>query len=128
MSEPVVDLCFRLSGATVPVDHGYALYAALARVWPQVHEADWLGVHPLTGFSSGKTLKLSRGSRLRLRLPANRVAEVLLLAGRRIELLGSVLQVGVPEIHALRAAAVLQARLVNISIDVITVRRQFLLP
>ena len=32
---PYIDLAFRLTGATVPVDHGYALYAALSRIIPE---------------------------------------------------------------------------------------------
>ncbi len=29
---PSIDLAFRLTGSAVPVDHGYALYAALSRI------------------------------------------------------------------------------------------------
>jgi CRISPR-associated protein Cas6 len=112
--DPIVDLCFRLTGSSGPLDHGYLLYAALARVLRASHEAKWLGVHPLTGLRVGGELKLSRGSRLRLRLAANRIPEVLALAGKRIDVAGSLLQIGVPEIRALTPAATLRARLVNI--------------
>jgi len=114
MNEQHIDVAFHLVGERVPLDHGYALYSALSKILPAFHDAHWLGVHPLTGFRIGDELKLSRGSRLRLRLPADRIPDVLVLAGKRIELLGKTMQVGVPEIHALRPAAGLQARLVNI--------------
>ena len=65
-TEPVVDLCFRLTGSAVPVDHGYSLYASLSRVVPALHQAAWLGIHPLTGLRAGGELKLSPASRLRL--------------------------------------------------------------
>ncbi len=29
---PSIDLAFRLTGSALPVDHGYALYAALSRI------------------------------------------------------------------------------------------------
>ncbi len=29
---PHIDLAFRVIGTTVPVDHGYALYAAISRL------------------------------------------------------------------------------------------------
>jgi len=113
-TEPVVDLCFRLTGSAVPVDHGYSLYASLSRVVPALHQAAWLGIHPLTGLRVGRELKLSPASRLRLRLPADRIRDVLALAGKRIEIDGVGLRIGVPEVHPLRAAANLRARLVNI--------------
>ena len=107
MTDPLVDVCF-ITGSSVSLDHGYALYSALSRVLPALHENKLLGVHPPTGLRAGNVLKLSRGSRLRLRLPASRIAEVLPVAGKRLDLVGHTLQVGVPEIHALRAVAVLQ--------------------
>ena len=70
-ADPCVDLCFRITGTSVPLDHGYALYSTLSRALPVFHEAGWLGVHPLMGLSAGKTLQLSRGSRLRMRLTGN---------------------------------------------------------
>lgn len=114
MSDPFVDVSFRITGSSVPLDHGYALYSALSRILSALHDNKELGVHPLTGLRVGNVLRLSRGSRLRLRLPATRIAEVLPVAGKRLDLLGNTLQVGVPEIHSLRPAAVLQARLVNV--------------
>jgi CRISPR-associated protein Cas6 len=46
---PYVDLAFRLTGSKVPVDHGYALYSAISRLLPQIHEAKNIGVHPIRG-------------------------------------------------------------------------------
>jgi CRISPR-associated protein Cas6 len=114
LNDPYVDLCFRLTGSSVPLDHGYALYAALSAALSTVHQARWLGVHPLNGLPVGRELELSRTSRLRLRLPATKIADVIPLAGKRIEVNNQVLQLGVPEVHPLRPAAALGARLVNI--------------
>ncbi|MBI4517494.1 MAG: type I-MYXAN CRISPR-associated protein Cas6/Cmx6 [Deltaproteobacteria bacterium] len=114
MNDACVDLCFRMTGSGVLLDHGYALYAALSRVLPAFHEAKWLGVHPLTGLRIGNELKLAGRSRLRLRLPADRIREVLPLAGKPLDVNGAVLRIGVPEVRALTPAATLRARLVNI--------------
>ena len=50
---PYVDLAFRLTGSKVPVDHGYALYSAINRIVPEIHEAKNIGVHPIRGTYSG---------------------------------------------------------------------------
>jgi CRISPR-associated protein Cas6 len=44
---PYIDLAFRLTGNKVPVDHGYALYSAISRIVPEIHEAKNIGVHPI---------------------------------------------------------------------------------
>ena len=112
---PCVDLAFRLNGNTVPVDHGYALYAALSRLVPEVHDAKEVGVQPIRGVYGGDgTLHLAAFSRLILRLPDDQIRPYLKLAGKKLEVDGHPLRVGVPEVRALRPAASLRARLVTI--------------
>ena len=65
--ESVVDVAFPLNGKSLPLDHGYALYGALARVLPVLHAehrksvdggsapASW-GVHPVRGLKTGPGL------------------------------------------------------------------------
>jgi len=114
VADSPIDLCFRITASGVPLDHGYALYSAIARVLPAIHEAKWLGVHPLTGLRIGRELRLTRGSRLRLRLPAGRIPEVLALAGKGLQVDDDLLRVGVPDVRALAPAAALRARMVSI--------------
>ena len=112
---PYVDLAFRLKGSTVPVDHGYALYAALSRILPEIHEAKVIGVHPIRGIYSGNgELQLSDFSRLVLRLPDEEIRSYLKLAGKRLEVDERPISVGVPEIRMLLPVASLRARLVTI--------------
>ena len=112
---PYVDLAFRLMGSTVPVDHGYALYAALSRVLPDIHKITSVGVHPIRGIYSGKgNLQLSDRSRLALRLPDEDIRLYLKLAGKVFEVDGHQLSLGVPEVRALSPVAQLRARLVTI--------------
>lgn len=112
---PSIDLAFRLTGSAVPVDHGYALYAALSRILPDIHTAKDIGVQPIRGIYSGNgTLHLADFSRLILRLPDEQIRAYLKLAGKRVELDEHRLSVGVPEVRTLRSVVRLRARLVTI--------------
>jgi len=110
-----IDLAFRLTGTTVPVDHGYALYAALSHIVPELHSAREIGVQPIRGVYGGAgALHLAAFSRLILRLPDDQIRTYLKLAGKKLEVEGHSLRVGVPEVRMLRLAASLRARLVTI--------------
>ena len=112
---PVVDLAFRLTGNKVPVDHGYALYSAISRFVPEIHEAKNIGVHPIRGNYSGNgELMLRDSSRLVVRLESEGIGEFLKLAGKRLEIGSYSFRVGVPEVRLLRPRASLYSRLVTI--------------
>jgi len=112
---PYVDLAFKLTGNKVPVDHGYALYAVLSRILPEIHEMKNVGVHPIRGTYSGNGELLLRDySRLVMRLESERIGEFLKLAGKRLEIDSYTLRVGVPEVRLLRPRASLYSRLVTI--------------
>lgn len=112
---PHIDLAFRLTGSTVPVDHGYALYAALSRIAPELHAAQEIGVHPIRGVYGGDgKLHLTDFSRLILRLPDEQIRTYLKLAGKQLEVDSHFLRVGVPEVRALLPVVSLRARLVTI--------------
>ncbi|MBM4259652.1 MAG: type I-MYXAN CRISPR-associated protein Cas6/Cmx6 [Deltaproteobacteria bacterium] len=114
-SMPYIDLAFRLNGTTIPVDHGYALYAALSRIAPEVHEAKELGVQPIRGVYGGDgKLHLADFSRLILRLPDDQIRMYLTLAGKKLDVDGHSLRIGIPEVLLLRPVASLRARLVTI--------------
>ena len=112
---PSIDLAFRLTGSSVPVDHGYALYAALSRILPELHAAKDIGVQPIRGVYSGNgTLHLADFSRLILRLPDEQIQAYLKLAGKKLAVDDHPLSVGVPEVRTLRPVVRLRARLVTI--------------
>jgi CRISPR-associated endonuclease/helicase Cas3 len=112
-----VDLSFPIVGERVPRDHGYALYGALSRAVQSLHGARWLGVHPLGGkLANEGNLELGERSQLRLRMPADRIAEVLPLAGAKLDVAGSVIRLGAPSVHPLAPVASLDARLVAIKL------------
>jgi CRISPR-associated protein Cas6 len=112
-----IDLGFPLRGTSIPRDHGYSVYGALSRAVPALHGATWLGVHPVAGtLLDERTLVLRDTARLFLRLPVERIPDVLPLAGQTIEIAGARLVLGAPNVSALVPAASLDARLVVIKL------------
>jgi CRISPR-associated protein Cas6 len=102
---PMIDLAFKLMGTRIPVDHGYALYAAINRVVPELHDAKDIGVHPVRGrFDGNGCLLLSPASRLIVRTPDDRIREFLKLSGKTIEVDGHRFRMGVPEVRLLSFA------------------------
>ena len=111
----VVDVAFPLAGASLPLDHGYLLFAALSGVVPALHkEAAW-GVHPVRGTRTGPgELKLDKSSLLKVRLPAGRIADLLALTGATLAVSGHSVRVGVPRVYVLEPRAALRARFVTV--------------
>ena len=113
--EPVVDLAFPIFGGLIPADHGYLLFAAISRDLPSIHGDEATGVHPIGGrLVGGRRLALTPQSRLTLRLPVVKVRDAIRLAGRRLDLGGASITVGVPTTLALAPAPALASRLVVI--------------
>jgi CRISPR-associated protein Cas6 len=110
-----VDLAFRVRGGPIPADHGYPLYSAVSRHLPWLHGDESVGIHPIRGQLTGqRQLALTRESRLVVRLPASKIPEAIHLAGRKLDLEGASLLVGVPTVFPLRPRPTLTSRLVII--------------
>ncbi len=110
-----VDVVFRITGTEIPADHGYLLLSAVSRVVPQVHGDDHVGIHPISGRRiADRRLSLTEYSALTVRIDAERISDVLPLAGRALDLAGCQIGVGVPQTRALVPAARLYSRLVVI--------------
>lgn len=115
MDSRIVDVSYRLSAEVIPVDHGYSLYSAISRLVPGIHGDDQIGIHPIYGRLVGeRKLAISESSRLVLRLPVDRLSDVLPLAGKSLDLGDGKIIVGVPNTQALVPAASLKSRLVII--------------
>lgn len=112
----IVDLGFPLLGTTIPADHAFCLFSAISRLLPQLHGDRDIAIHPIRGTLVGqRMLALVPGrSMLTLRLPADRIGEVLRLAGRRLDLTGSPVRIGVPTVNPLQPSGTLASRLVTI--------------
>lgn len=116
----VIDLFFHIQGKEVPVDHGYALYSAISRIletgdenkW--LHNADNVGLLLIRGHYAGQgKLIFDQHARFGLRLPVNLIPKVLRLAGKRLDVNGEALRIGVSTTSALIPAPVLYAHIVT---------------
>lgn len=110
----IVDVRFALQGSSVPFDHAEALWQAVRRVLPWLEEEALAGVHPISGLSPGEGVwYLARRSHLTLRLPRRRVADAQALVGARLDLAGSMLEVGASSEKVLPEAPVLYSKFVT---------------
>lgn len=115
MEQQHVDVAFPLTGKTLPLDHGYALFGAVSRVLPQLHDnRDW-GLHPVLGARIGDALTLERRSFVKLRVPAAAIGELLVLAGKQLDVDGHQVALGVPRVFPLAPSASLVARMVTVA-------------
>lgn len=112
-----IEVAFAIRGERIPVDHGYALFAALSRLpvaGPWLHASDALGLHLIRGRYVGDgLLSLTEHSRLAVRLSAADLPNLLSIAGKTLDLDGHRLGIGVPQTTLLRPAAALYAHLVT---------------
>lgn len=113
-----LDLAFRLQGTiSIPADHGYALYAAVSQLIPEVHHENGIAIHPIRGRQAGnRRLMLMPWSTLSVRVPDSQIATLLALAGKPLRLGDTTVCVGVPEVRALIPSAAVRSRLVVIKV------------
>ena len=113
-----LELVFPAAGPPVPTDHAYPLYGALSGVVPAFHaEGSPLRFAPLTGVGlpDGR-LQLGPHSVLRVRLPDDQIRFALPLAGRRLDVAGCGIRLGVPAVRTLIPAPAVQARMVTFKV------------
>lgn len=111
-----INVQFPVQGKKLPAVHGYLLYSAISQAIPDLHETDWLGIEQISGFPSDKgviTLP-NRGARLSLRIPADKFGEVIPLAGKRLEIDGHKIRIGIPIARPFTSASALYSRIVTI--------------
>jgi CRISPR-associated protein Cas6 len=115
-TSPYIAVHFPAQGRQLPADHGYALYGAITRQLPSLHGQPWLGLELLSGvpWREGIIVLPTRGASLRLRIPADHYGHVLPLAGRRLDISGHTIRLGIPTARPLQPASSLYARCVTI--------------
>ena len=113
---PFINVSFSLSGKQLPADHGYLVYSAISKSTPSLHGIDWLAIELVSGFRSGRGLIAlpERDATLRLRIPACHYRDVLPLAGKRLDIGGHQIRLGLPVARPLEPAPSLYARVVTI--------------
>lgn len=114
----IIDLAFPLLCAQpVAADHGYHLYSAVSRRLPELHQQNGIGIHPIRGTQIGdRRLSLNDRSRLVLRTNTDSIGHLIQLAGKQLNIAGTNVRVGVPQVWALRPATALRSRLVVIKV------------
>jgi CRISPR-associated protein Cas6 len=112
---PYVELSFGIIGETLPADHGYGLYSAIAHLCPQAHEQEGLSILTISGIPDRKgKIFLTERSQLRIRLPYDCMPMVYHLAGKQLRIGSHSIRLGIPQIFMLRPAGRLRARIVTI--------------
>lgn len=113
---PYADLSFELSGEKLPLDHGYGLYSAISTQIPKIHGQSWLSIHSINGIPDKQgSIRLTKNSRVKLRLPVNRIPQVFPLAGSSFNIKGNYIQLYTPQVLMLQPYPKLVARIVVIS-------------
>ena len=110
-----IDLAFHvMSSTSIPSDHGYALFGSISKLLPAIHESNAIAIHPIRGTQVGnRQIQLNGNSRLTIRIGISEIPICLPLAGKLLDITGTKIQVGVPEIRTLTPAARLASRLVT---------------
>jgi CRISPR-associated protein Cas6 len=110
-----VELSFSITGQSLPADHGYGLYSAIAHLAPQVHEREGVSILTIVGIPDrqGKIF-LTERSHLRIRLPYECMPMVYHLAGKQLSIGSHSIRLGIPQIYMLRPVERLRARIVTI--------------
>jgi CRISPR-associated protein Cas6 len=112
-----VELSFGVIGETLPADHGYGLYSAIAHRCPEIHELDGVSIQTIPGKPDEKgKISLHRQSRFRVRLPYDSqiISLFLPLAGQQLKIGNHEIQLGIPQIAPIQPATTLRSRLVTI--------------
>jgi CRISPR-associated protein Cas6 len=111
----IVDLVFPATGADLPIDHAYQLFAALSHTVPQFHDAAArVRFAPITGVAVPEgRLELNAHSHLVVRLPDDAIKLALPLAGKRLQVGEGWVRLGVPAVRTLVPAPALIARIVT---------------
>ncbi|MDQ1362443.1 MAG: hypothetical protein QG652_303 [Pseudomonadota bacterium] len=122
--DDVVDVSFQIDCKQIALDHAHDLSQALLEHLPWLLQEKEAGVHLIHGASSGNGwvrpgdadtsgfIYLSRRSRMQLRLPRERLAEVEVLRGKTLDVGGCRVLVGGYQIKPLSALGALFSRYV----------------
>jgi CRISPR-associated protein Cas6 len=110
-----LDLIFPVLGDSLPTDHSYLLFAAASHLAPVFHDKDAaVRLAAITGtYAGGGRLLLDKSSSWRVRLPDERIRDVLTLAGKSLRVGDHQIRLGAPSVAALVPAPSLIARIVT---------------
>ncbi len=118
--DDVVDLTFSIGCPAIPVDHAHALSRAICEILPWFADEPEAGLHIIYGAASmhgwqrpdspDETILLSKRTRLRLRLPKDRIEDASALCGKTLDVSGHKMEVGEAKIMLLVSSNTLFSR------------------
>jgi CRISPR-associated protein Cas6 len=116
LTMPYLRVTFPIQGTRLPADHGYLLYSAITKHVPSLHSVTWLAIELISGipWEQGLITLPTRSASLCMRLPTDKLAYVLQLAGARLEIDSYAIRLGLPVARPLVPASSLYARIVTI--------------
>lgn len=99
----------------IPVDHGEALYAALSRKVPVLHNHPQVGISAIYGSTAvGDLLILDQKSGFFIQCLPEMLSQLLRISGTVLELNGKKLRIGIPQVVPIVPAETLVARFVTV--------------
>ena len=121
--DDVVDLAYKIGCPTIPLDHAHSLSSALLEALPWIAEEEYAGIHLIHGAASGngwfrpedpenELLHLPKRTRMRLRIPKNRLQEAQALSGQTLDIQGHPLEIGKSDVFLLSSLPTLFSRYV----------------
>jgi CRISPR-associated protein Cas6 len=121
--DDVIDVAYRIGCPTIPLDHAHSLSSALLKALPWLSDEEHAGIHLIHGAASGngwfrpedpenELLHLSKRTRLRLRIPGNRLDAVQALTGQTLDVEGHSLEIGKLDVFMLSSLPTLFSRYV----------------
>lgn len=113
---PTVDICWPVtSTGSIPIHHQYPLLSAVSRVLPYVHSSGEFGIHSIRGrrLTPGR-LSLLRKSALAIRTQVHNLPALMLLSGKKLDIAGCPVRLGVARVIALSPCRSLESYLVTI--------------
>lgn len=121
----MTDIQFDLQGSVLPKDNGYLLYQQLVRLLPWLETEKLVGIHAIHGAATGEgelvrdkgDLILNRRTKLVIRLPKTRVADIATLSGQTISVAGHSLQIGASKLRPITLHIPLYAHCVTTGSD-----------
>ncbi len=100
--EHIINLCYKVKGDTLPVDHGFALFSSISKILPHFHSESRVGLRLIRGRYVGNgLLSIKPVAELIFRMPGLLIPEYLSLSGKNLDISGHKVIVGVPTTHHL---------------------------
>jgi CRISPR-associated protein Cas6 len=103
--------------ARLPTDYGEALFAGLSRINRHIHENPDVRISPIVGgVAAGSRLLLNRNfpGGVILQTPVNAIPELLIIAGRTLDVAGNKLRIGIPQIRPLVPSKTIISRMITV--------------